>query len=407
MTSEEGRFSVGTVSRRAFIAAAGAGAALALTGCSSMSGGSAMSMPKKLACYKKHFGTLPSGEEVHQFTLTNSQGMVVQMITYGARFQRIIMPDRKGNLGDVILGFTNLADYARPHAMDPYFGATIGRYANRINHGRFTIDGTTYHLPLNNGPCTLHGGPDAFDQQVWDAEPVTELGMPGIRFKLFSPNGENGFPGNLEVDATYILTEDNTIKVHFRALTDKPTVINMCNHAYYNLLGPGTSAMGHELMINADYFTPTNNYFIPTGDMVAVAGTPLDFRKPTIVGSRLKHFPKGSKANFDLLPYGYDYNWCLRNQNEKKLALAAVLSEPTTGRYIRCYTTQPGIQVYTGNFLAGNIKGIGGYYPRHGAITLETQHYPDSPNEPKFPSTLLVPGQMFYQRTNYEFGVQA
>ena len=407
MGSEKEKLSPGAVSRRAFLAATSAGAALALTGCSSMSGESAMFMPKKLACYKKHFGTLPSGRKVDQFTLTNSRGMVVQMISYGARFQRIIMPDRKGNLGDVILGFDNLADYARSHAMDPYFGATLGRYANRINHGRFSIDGKTYHLPLNNGSCTLHGGPHAFDQQVWDAEPVTELGMPGVRFSLFSPNGENGFPGNLQVNATYVLTDDNTIQVHFRALTDMPTVINMCNHAFFNLLGPGTNAMGHELMINADYYTPVNHDFIPTGAMARVAGTALDFRKPMIVGSRLKHFPKGSKACFDLLPYGYDYNWCLRNQDENKLALAAVLSEPTTGRYIRCSTTQPGIQVYTANFLTGDINGIGGRYRRHGAITLETQHYPNSPNEPQFPSTLLQPDEMFYQRTDYQFGVQA
>lgn len=407
MGSEKGKLSLGAVSRRAFLAATSAGAALALTGCSSMSGESAMSMPKKLACYKKHFGTLPNGRKVDQFTLTNSRGMVVQMITYGARFQRIIMPDRKGNLGDVILGFDNLADYARSHAMDPYFGATIGRYANRINHGRFTIDGKTYHLPLNDGPCTLHGGPHAFDQQVWDAEPVTELGMPGIRFSLFSPNGENGFPGDLQVNATYVLTDDNTVKVHFRAVTNKPTVINLCNHACFNLLGPGTNAMGHELMINADYYTPVNHDFIPTGAMARVAGTALDFRKPMIVGSRLKHFPKGSKACFDLLPYGYDYNWCLRNQDENKLSLAAVLSEPTTGRYIRCSTTQPGIQVYTANFFNGDIEGIGGRYRRHGAITLETQHYPNSPNEPQFPSTLLRPDEMFYQRTDYQFGVHA
>ncbi len=407
MGSEKGKLSLGAVSRRAFLAATSVGAALALTGCSSMSGESAMSMPKKLACYKKHFGTLPNGRKVDQFTLTNSRGMVVQMITYGARFQRIVMPDRKGNLGDVILGFDNLADYARSHAMDPYFGATIGRYANRINHGRFTIDGKTYHLPLNDGPCTLHGGPHAFDQQVWDAEPVTELGMPGIRFSLFSPNGENGFPGDLQVNATYVLTDDNTVKVHFRAVTNKPTVINLCNHACFNLLGPGTNAMGHELMINADYYTPVNHDFIPTGAMARVAGTALDFRKPMIVGSRLKHFPKGSKACFDLLPYGYDYNWCLRNQDENKLSLAAVLSEPTTGRYIRCSTTQPGIQVYTANFLTGDINGIGGRYRRHGAITLETQHYPNSPNEPQFSSTLLQPDEMFYQRTDYQFGVQA
>ncbi len=407
MGSEKGKLSLGAVSRRAFLAATSAGAALALTGCSSMSGESAMSMPKKLACYKKHFGTLPNGRKVDQFTLTNSHGMVVQMITYGARFQRIIMPDRKGNLGDVILGFDNLADYARSRAMDPYFGATIGRYANRINHGRFTMNGRTYHLPLNDGSCTMNGGPHAFDQQVWDAEPVTELGMPGIRFSLFSPSGENGFPGDLQVNATYVLTDDNTVKVHFRAVTNMRTVINMCNHAYFNLLGPGTNAMGHELMINADYYTPVNHHFIPTGAMARVAGTALDFRKPLMVGSRLKHFPKGSKACFDLLPYGYDYNWCLRNQDENKLALAAVLSEPTTGRYIRCSTTQPGIQVYTANFLTGDIKGIGGRYSRHGAITLETQHYPNSPNEPQFPSTLLRPGEMFYQRTDYQFGVHA
>lgn len=403
MGSEKRKRSFSTVSRRAFLATVGAGAAWAVTGCTSTPSQSVMAMPKKLACYAKLFGTLPTGEKVYQFTMTNSKGMVVQMISYGARLQRIIVPDSKGNMGDVILGFDNLADYARPHAMDPYFGATIGRYANRINHGTFSIHGKTYHIPLNDGPTALHGGPHSFDQQVWKGEPITELGMPGVRFRLFSPNGQNGFPGDLEVDATYILTDSNELKVHFRAVTNKPTVINMCNHAYFNLLAPGTSAMGHVLMLTADTYTPTNNYFIPTGVIAPVAGTALDFRKPTVVGSRLKPFPAGSKANFDLVPYGYDYNWCLRNQDEKRMALAAILSEPTTGRFVECYTTQPGIQVYTGNFLNGKIKGIGGHYPYHGAITLETQHYPNSPNQPNFPSTVLNPGEAYFQRTVYKF----
>ncbi|MDA8377941.1 MAG: galactose mutarotase [Planctomycetia bacterium] len=394
------------ISRRSFLAATGAAAAWAMTGCKSMPGTDVSSLPRKSAMYKSLFGTLPNGQKVYQYTLTNSNGMIVQLITYGARLQRIQSADRSGNQGDVILGFDNLASYATKHAMDPYFGATIGRYANRIANGTFSLNGVTYHLPINDSPYpnTLHGGPHAWDQQVWQATEVTELGAPGVRFNLFSPAMQNGFPGDVEVAATYTLNEQNEIHVHFRANADAPTVINMCNHAYFNLDKPGTQVLDHVLTIHADHYTPVNNVLIPTGKIAPVAGTPYDFRKPVALSSRLKPAYTGnSKIAFDAVPYGYDMNWCLNNQDETKLAFAARIQEPKTGRVLDCYTTQPGIQVYTGNFLNGSIKGIGGHYPYHGAITLETQHYPNSPNQSNFPSTVLNPGEIYFQRTVYKF----
>ncbi len=389
------------LTRRGFVALAGAAAVLTMAGCHSMSTTESLAqLPRKKAVYKKLFGTMPDGTKIYQFTLTNSNGMVVQFITYGARIQRILVPDSNGKLGDVVLGYENLAGYMS--AADPYFGATIGRYANRIANGRFTLDGTTYQIPPNDGPNALHGGPNAFDRQSWDAKEITELGQPGVQFRIASPAMANGFPGNLVVNATHVLTDNNEIIMHYRAATDAPTVINLTNHAYFNLNGPGTDVLNHVVTLNANKYTPTNNEFIPTGKNLPVAGTPFDFRAPVQLSSRLKPFPAGSKANFDLFPYGYDNNWCLNNHGSVKV-LAARVTCPATGRALECYTTQPGVQFYTGNFLNGTIHGIGGAYPMHGALTLETQHYPDSPNEPSFPSTVLRPGQKFYQSTHYKF----
>ena len=398
--------SVRKLSRRSFLAASGVAAAWAMTGCKSMSGTDVSSLPRKSAMYKALFGTLPDGQKVYQYTLTNSNGMIVQLITYGARLQRIQAADRNGTPGDVILGFDNLPSYATHHAMDPYFGATIGLYANRIANGKFTLNGVTYHLPINDSPYpnTLHGGPHSWDQKVWTATEVTELGAPGVRFNLFSPAMENGFPADMEVAATYTLNEKNELHVHFRANANAPTVINMCNHAYFNLNKPGTHVLDHVVTINADHYTPVNDVLIPTGQIAPVAGTPYDFRKPVLLSTRLKPAYHGkSNIAFDEVPYGYDMNWCLNNQDETKLAFAARIQEGKTGRVLDCYTTQPGIQVYTGNFLNGKIKGIGGHYPYHGAITLETQHYPNSPNQPNFPSTVLNPGEAYFQRTVYKF----
>ncbi len=392
--------SVPSMTRRGFMAVAGAAAAMTLVGCHSMSTQSLASLPRKKAIYKKLFGTMPDGTKIYQYTLTNANGMVLQMISYGARIQRIMVPDAKGNIGDVVLGYENLEGYMSK--ADPYFGATIGRYANRIARGTFTLDGKTYHIPANDGPNALHGGPNAFDRQAWEASEVSELGEPGLRFRMVSPAMSNGFPGNLVVDATHVLTANNEIVIHYRAATDAPTVLNLTNHAYFNLNGPGTDVLNHMVTINANKYTPTDNEFIPTGKNLPVAGTPFDFRKPVELGSRIKPFPAGSKANFDLFPYGYDNNWCLNNHGSLK-AIAARVACPANGRVLECRTTQPGVQFYTGNFLNGTIDGIGGKYPVHGALTLETQHYPDSPNEPAFPSTVLRPGQKFYQSTHYKF----
>jgi aldose 1-epimerase len=389
------------MTRRGFLLASGAATACALAGCRSMPGASMENFPRKLALYKSLFGITPHGAKVYQYTLTNSHGMVVRLITYGARVQRIQAPDAHGNIGDVALGYETLPPYL--NADDPYFGATIGRYANRIANGTFTLNGKTYHIPINNGPNALHGGPNAFDRQVWNATAVQEAGRPGVRFNLFSPAMQNGFPGDLETAATYLLSDQNELLIHLRAnVAGSPTVINLTNHTYFNLAGPGTKILNHRLMINADRYTPVNKVLIPTGQILTVAGTPYDFRKPVLLASRIKPFPAGSKANSDLIPYGYDYNWCL-NAQDGKMTLAARLEEHATGRVLECFTTQPGLQVYTGNYLNGTLQGIGGAYPRHGAITLETQHYPDSPNHPNFPSTVLTPSETYYQKTVYRF----
>ena len=398
--SDSTKHSYHGMTRRVFMAMAGAATAMTMVGCQNMSTENLANLPRKKATYKKLFGTMPDGAKVYQYTITNANGMVLQMITYGARIQRILVPDAKGKLGDVVLGYENLSGYMSK--TDPHFGSTIGRYANRIALGEFTLDGVTFHIPTNNGPNALHGGPNAFDRQVWDVSEVSELGEPGLRFRLFSPAMQNGFPGNLVVDATYLLTSDNEIKIHYRAATDAPTVINLTNHAYFNLNGPGTEVLNHFVTLNANEYTPTNNELIPTGKNLPVAGTPFDFRKPVELGTRIKSFPAGSKANFDLFPYGYDNNWCLNNHGSLKV-LAARVTSPATGRALECRTTQPGVQLYTGNFLNGTIDGICGKYPVHGALTLETQHYPNSPNEPSFPSTVLRPGQKFYQATHYKF----
>ena len=444
---------LGQLSRRGFIAAMGAATAWALTGCTSVPGTAVDNLPRKQGCYKALFGVMPDGTKVYQYTLTNANGMVVQLLSYGARVQRIRVPDGRGNIGDVALGYTSLPAYLA--ADDPYFGATIGRYANRIANGTFTLEGKTYHVPLNDGPRhnALHGGPNAFDRQVWTGKVKSQLGQPAVRFRLVSPPMANGFPGMLAVDVDYVLTEQNELLVDLRAVASKTTVVNLTNHTYFNLAGPGHDILDHVLTLNANHYTPVNRDLIPTGQILPVAGTPFDFRQPVRLGSRIQapaavaatkhtlapakaapathpgrsmavakaHHPAVIAPNLDQPPYGYDNNWCVNKHDQVKpapaaspmdsvllkgLVLAARLQEPATGRILECLTTQPGLQVYTGNFLNGSLHGIGGAYPCHGGITLETQHYPDSVNHPNFPSTVLKSlkdGGAFYQRTMYRF----
>ncbi|MGH9326136.1 MAG: aldose epimerase family protein [Terriglobia bacterium] len=341
------------------------------------------------------FGEMPDGQSVHLFTLTNGTGMKAGIITYGARIAFIDVPDRDGKMADVVLGFDNLQGYL---GKDPYFGATIGRFANRIADGRFTLDGVTHQLPINNGPNSLHGGIKGFDKQVWKAREVFG-GPPAVELTYLSKDGEEGYPGDLHVKVVYTLENDNGLRIEYTATTDKDTVINLTNHSYFNLSGQGSgSILDEEIMINADRFTPINKNMIPTGEIRSVAGTPFDFRHLTRIGARIDEDNPQLK-----FAHGYDDNFIL-NREDKEMTLAARAVDSASGRVLEVSTTEPGVQFYTGNFLDGSIRGKGGkVYGYRSAFTLETQHYPDSPNHPNFPSTELKPGELFQQTTVFKF----
>jgi aldose 1-epimerase len=352
---------------------------------------------------KQPFGTA-GGQPVDLYTLTNGRGLEVKIITYGAIVQSIKAPDRKGNVQNITLGFPTLADYVANNTAasgTTYFGATIGRYANRIGGAQFTLDGVTYHLPANNGPNTLHGGPGGFHTKVWDATAVSTPNGPGVKLTLTSPDGDQGFPGTLTTSVTYAVTRDGSLRMDYAATTDKATVINLTNHAYFNLTGEGTgTTYGTVLKIDASHYTPVDSNLIPTGEIAPVAGTPLDFTHPTPIGARIRQgFPQL------VIAHGYDHNWVLDRQGSG-LSEAAFAWDPVTGRTLRVLTTEPGIQFYSGNFLDGSLVGTSGTTYRQGdGFTLETQHFPDSPNKPNFPSTVLRPGQTFSSTTAYQFGV--
>ena len=340
---------------------------------------------------KSSFGKLPDGTAVELYTLTNKNGLSAKITTYGTIITELHVPDRRGRLGDIVLGFDNLGQYLQKH---PYFGATVGRVANRIAKGRFTLDGVTYQLAVNNGPNHLHGGLVGFDKKVWKAEPLTGV---GVKFSCTSRDGEEAYPGNLQVTVVMTLTDDNELKIDYTATTDKPTPINLTNHSYFNLLGKG-EILEHELLVAADYFTPTDNELIPTGEIKPVNGTPLDFTTPKPIGSRIQQI--GNKES------GYDHNFVL-NSGGKTLALAARVYEPQTGRVLEVHTTEPGVQLYTANYLDGTLKGKNGIiYGRQTAFCLETQHFPDSVNRPNFPSTILRPGGTYRQTTVHKFTAQ-
>jgi aldose 1-epimerase len=345
------------------------------------------------------FGTTPDGTPVELFTLTNAQGMEVRAMTYGGIIVSLKVPDRAGHLDDVVLGFDSLSGYLKD---SPYFGAIIGRFANRIAKGRFTLDGKTYTLAINNGPNALHGGLTGFDKVVWQAESVSNDSGVGVRFSHVSPDGDQGYPGTLTVHVRYLLTDSNQLVIDYDATTDKDTPINFTQHTYFNLKGAGNGdILGHELTLAADSFTPVDSTLIPTGTVTPVVGTPLDFRTQTPIGAHI------NDANQQLTyAGGYDFNWVVRRSGPGLVPAAHVL-EPTTGRTIDVRTTEPGIQFYTGNFLDGSITGKGGkVYGHRSGFTLETQHYPDSPNQPSFPSTILRPGQQYQSRTVFAFGIQ-
>ncbi len=350
---------------------------------------------------KAPYGTLADGTAIDQYTLANQRGMTVKIITYGGIVTEINTPDRKGKTANVALGFDNLADYV---AKSPYFGAIIGRYANRIAKGTFTLDGTTYHLPINNGVNSLHGGIMGFDKHVWSATIVPPAhGEAGLKLSYTSVDGEEGYPGTLKVDVTYTLTSSNDLRIDYHATTDAPTIINLTNHTYFNLAGEGSGDVFDQVLwLKAHNYTPVDATLIPTGEIAPVAGTPFDFTRPTAIGLRIRDADPQI-----VIAQGYDHNFVIdRPAGDSSLILIAKAVDPASGRVLKTYTTEPGVQLYTGNFLDGTLVGPSHHTYRQGdAFTLETQHYPDSPNQPLFPSTVLRPSQTFTSTTVYAFGV--
>jgi aldose 1-epimerase len=351
---------------------------------------------------KARYGALADGTAVDQHTLSNHRGMTVKIITYGGIVTEIDTPDRHGRTANVALGFDNLADYV---AKSPYFGAIIGRYANRIAKGTFALDGVTHHLPINNGANSLHGGIMGFDKHVWAATVVPPChGSAGLKLSYTSANGEEGYPGTLEVDVTYTLTSENELRIDYHATTDQATVINLTNHTYFNLAGEGSGDVLDQLLwLKAHNYTPVDPTMIPTGVIAPVAGTPFDFTKPTAIGSRIRDADPQI-----VIAQGYDHNFVIdRPAGDASLTLIAKVVDPASGRVLEASTTEPGVQVYTGNFLDGTLAGPSHRIYRQGdAFTLETQHYPDSPNQPQFPSTVLRPAQAFTSTTVYAFGTE-
>jgi len=341
----------------------------------------------------KTFGRTAEGRKVEIYTLINKKGMKVRVMTRGATVVDLYTPDRNGKLADIVLGFSSLDSYG---PTVPYFGAVVGRYANRIANGKFMLEGKTYQLAKNNGPNALHGGLKGFDKQIWKSE-VLKTAEPSVRFALRSPDGQEGYPGTLDVAVTYTLTDQNELRLSYLATTDKPTVLNVTNHSYFNLAGAGNGTiLDQQLKLNAGQFTPVNATLIPTGEIKSVAGTVMDFRKSTPIGMRIKQV--GGK------PIGYDHNYVLARCPFVHMTTAAVAHDPKSGRTMTVFTDQPGIQFYSGNFLDGTITGRGGkVYNQYSGFCLETQHFPDSPNEPTFPSTELKPGRTYKTTTVYKF----
>lgn len=339
---------------------------------------------------KTSFGKTEDGTEVFLFSCKNSQGVVVKLTNLGATVVAVEIPDRNGQIANVNLGFNDAASYEKHSA---YFGCTVGRYGNRIAKGRFVLDEKEYTLATNNGGNHLHGGEKGFNRKIWKADEVKTPNAVGVKFSYRSPDGEEGYPGNLDVTATYTLTNDNELRIEYSAVTDKPTVLNLTNHCYWNLGGAGSGDIkSHELQLESDKYLAVDDGLIPTGEETPVEGTPLDFRKPHAIGERINEI----KAD----PVGYDHCFVLRDSSNK-LKLAARVKDPKSGRVMEVRTTEPGIQFYSGNFLNGDAANGG--HAQHTAFCLETQHFPDSPNQPKFPSTVLKPGEKFQSTTVHKF----
>ena len=346
---------------------------------------------------KKTFGKLADGTEVFSFTLRNKNGMEARIITYGAAVVSLTAPDKKGKLADVVLGYDNIEGYV---ADKSYFGAIVGRYGNRIGKGKFKLDGKDYQLTLNNGENHLHGGVQGFNKRVWTevGTTATEIG-PTLTLKYFSKDGEEGYPGNVELTVAYWLSNENELSINYTGTTDKTTILNPTHHSYFNLTGdPEKTILNHELMIDADGFTPVDAGLITTGEILKVEGTPMDFRTPKQIG-------KDIDADYQQLRYGlgYDHNWVL-NKHQEKIYKSANLYDPVSGRFMEVWTDQPGIQFYSGNFLDGTVKGKNGImYQKRTGLCLEAQCFPDSPNKPEWPSPVLTPDKVYHQTTIYKF----
>jgi aldose 1-epimerase len=343
------------------------------------------------------FGKATDGTEIQLFTLTNAKGMKATISTFGGTLTSLLVPDKAGKLSDVILGFDNVNGYTSPEfkKSNPYFGALIGRYGNRIAKGKFTIDGKAYQVGVNNNGNSLHGGNVGFNQKIWTAKPGTSTDGQTLTLTYLSKDGEEGYPGNLNVTVTYTLTNDNALSIDYAATTDKATPVNLTNHAYFNLaLGQSKDVLAHQVTIPADRYTVVDAQLIPTGELKAVKGTPFDFTTAHAIGERIAQ-----------VPGGYDHNWALNNATGQHSA--ATVYEPTTGRTMEVKTDEPGVQFYTGNFLDGSLKGKDGVvYGKHAGFCLETQHFPDSPNQKDFPNTILKPGETYHTTTSYTFGVR-
>lgn len=346
---------------------------------------------------KADFGKTPEGESVEIYTLVNRNGIQAKVMTYGAIITELQVPDRQGRFADVALGFDNLDAYLKGH---PFFGAATGRYANRIGKARFMLNGTEYKLAANNGPNCLHGGIKGIDKKVWKAREVSGNAGPAVEMTYVSPDGEEGFPGNLSIRIVYTLTQADELRIDYEATTDKDTVVNLTNHSYFNLAGEGEpSVLTHVVKLNADRYTPFDETSIPLGDVVKVQGTPFDFTTPVAIGARWSEL-KGT-------PVGYDNNFVISQVRPNEMTWCAEVHEPKSGRKMTIFTTEPGVQFYTGNFLDGSLVGKSKRpYPKNSGFCLETQHFPDSPNKPQFPTTVLKPGQVFRSSTVHKFSVQ-
>ncbi len=373
-------------------------AALLLTGCVELFPVKEESMP--ITLHMTPFGKTPAGDEVTLYTLRNGQGMEIAVMNYGAILTSVRVPDSKGQVADIALGFDSLEGYL---GTQPYMGATVGRYANRIAKGRFTLNGEQYTLAVNNGANALHGGLKGFDKKIWRAKNVSSDDGPAVEMTYVSPDGEEGYPGTLTATVTYSLSNDNEVRIHYKATTDADTVLNLTNHSYFNLAGAGKGTiLDHMVAINADRFTPVDSGLIPTGELKSVEGTPFDFRTPTAIGARIDETGDEQIK----LGGGYDHNFVL-NGGAGKLRFAARAKEPVSGRVMEVFTDQPGLQFYTGNFLDGSVTGKGGIqYEKRFGFCMETQHFPDSPNKPEFPSVLLKPGETFETTTVYKFSTE-